>query len=498
MEISVIHWVCLALTILGVIVAGILYAGRQTGAAGFSLAGRKSGPVMIAGAFAGSALGGAATVGTATTAAYDGMVACYFTLGMGLGMILMGLFYARKLRESNLETVPQFLALNFGKSAGPIVSIITCFGIFFACSSSMLPGSHMICSLAGVPPVAAAGILVLLMVAYITFGGQKGSSFSGVLKTAVLWTALLAAACIAVYHYRGGESLWGGLSAMFEEKGVFSKGGTYGFSYIAATVVGTVTAQMYIQGLFSASNARTAARGAYLGALFTIPVGYMACAIGMYMGAHHPEMLATPAQASLVLPAFLLDSALVPQWLGGIALGGIVLCIISSAAVQALAISTMFSRDIVGDLMGVKDDRRIMMTNRIGLAVAAILVAVFCLVNWQGSSLWLNYLSMALRGGGTFLPLTLAIFFGSGICRHVSRRWVLASLVLSTLSALASLPVPQESALVQGMSAALGITAKDIHDMLPVISGLVVSAAVLLPGWLCTALCRRNDDKAAS
>lgn len=495
-EITTTHWICLLLTILVVIVAGILYAGKQTGAAGFSLAGRKSGPVMIAGAFAGSALGGAATVGTATTAAYDGMVAWYFTLGMGIGMILMGLFYARKLRESELETVPQFLGLNYGKIAAPVASVITCCGIFFACSGSVLPGSHMICSLLGVPPVLGACILVLLMVAYITFGGQKGSSFSGVLKVAVLFTALLAATFIALYNYHDGSSVWNGMASMFAEKGVFCKGGMYGFSYIAATVVGTVTAQMYIQGLYSASNAATASRGAYLGALFTIPVGLMACFIGMYMGAHHPEMLETPAKASLVLPMFLLDGAVVPAWVGGIALGGIALCIISSAAVQALSVSTMFSRDIIGDLVGVKSDRAIMLTNRIGMVVVAILVATFCLVNWQGSSLWLNYLSMALRGGGVVFPLTLAIFLKRKTLRsYISARWVVASMIIATLGSLCVLPVPQDAALVNWLAEGSGITPKDIHDMLPVVVGMVLSAVVLVLGLVCTSLDNRRKDR---
>ena len=495
-ELTTTHWICLLLTILVVIVAGILYAGKQTGAAGFSLAGRKSGPLMIAGAFAGSALGGAATVGTATTAAYDGLVAWYFTLGMGIGMVLMGIFYARKLRESELETVPQFLGLNFGRVAAPVASIITCCGIFFACSGSVLPGSHLICSLMGVPPAAGAGILVLLMVAYITFGGQKGSSFSGVLKVAVLFTALLAATAIALYHYHDGGSAWNGMTAMFAEKGVFNKGGMYGFSYIAATVVGTITAQMYIQGLYSASDARTASRGAYLGALFTIPVGLMACFIGMYMGEHHPEMLETPAQASLVMPMFLLDASLVPSWVGGIALGGLALCIISSAAVQALAVSTMFSRDIVGDLFGVKSDRAIMMANRLGMVAVALMVAGFCLWQWQGSSLWLNYLSMALRGGGVVFPLTLAIFLSrSSLSRHFTTSWVLASMVIATLGALAALPVPQDSSLVHWLADSSGITPKDLHDMLPVVVGMLFSGIVLLIGVLCTALRGKREVK---
>ncbi|MDO4954122.1 MAG: hypothetical protein Q4E43_03155, partial [Akkermansia sp.] len=174
---------------------------------------------------------------------------------------------------------------------------------------------------------------------------------------------------------------------------------------------------------------------------------------------------------------------------------GIALCIISSAAVQALSVSTMFSRDIIGDLVGVKSDRAIMLTNRIGMVVVAILVATFCLVNWQGSSLWLNYLSMALRGGGVVFPLTLAIFLKrKTLRRFIPARWVVASMVIATLGALAVLPVPQDAALVEWLADASGITAKDIHDMLPVVAGMVLSALVLLIGLIATAIGNRRKS----
>ena len=78
-----------------------------------------------------------------------------------------------------------------------------------------------------------------------------------------------------------------------------------------------------------------------------------------------------------------------------------------------------------------------------------------------------NYLSMALRGGGIFLPLTLAIFFPE----RLSPRWAIASMLLSTAAATAAAAF--ESA---------------IH---PLFIGLIVSAALILPG-ICKEHTRRN------
>ena len=86
------------------------------------------------------------------------------------------------------------------------------------------------------------------------------------------------------------------------------------------------------------------------------------------------------------------------------------------------------------------------------------LAALFAICFIDSEVLVWNYLSMALRGGGIFLPLTLAIFFPE----RLSPRWAIASMLLSTAAATAAAAF--ESA---------------IH---PLFIGLIVSAALILPG----------------
>lgn len=427
LSMGVIHGVALLLTIVLVIGAGVWCSRGQQGAAGFSLGGRKSGAGLVAGAIISSAVGGGATVGTAQMAFLHGMVAWCFMLGVGLGLLVLGLFFAGPLRRSGLETVPQYLRHHYGRAAEPIVSIISCSGIFFACAGSVLPGVELIHDMFRIPVIPSALLLVLLMTLYVSLGGQRGSGVSGMLKSAVLWSALLLCSLYAAKTLAQED-------APALPEGTFSLvslGWGYTASCLGATAMGIITAQMYIQALFSATDARTARRGALWGALLAVPVGFMSSVVGIYMRVHYPQM-----NPVLALPAFLLHE--VPAWLGGVALGGIVLSIVSSAAVQALAIGTMVSRDLAGELLGIRKEGVLVAINRAVLVLTGLGVAGYCLLHRDASILTWNYLSMALRGCGIFLPLALAVLLGHRVTSRLSARWVSASMVLSALVSLGS------------------------------------------------------------
>ena len=79
-------------------------------------------------------------------------------------------------------------------------------------------------------------------------------------------------------------------------------------------------------------------------------------------------------------------------------------------------------------------------------------------VNRESQILFWNYLSMALRGCGIFIPLTLAIFKP----RMVSSQWAVASMVL-----------PLGASIVAGMIRV---------DVSPIFVGLGTSLLVILLG----------------
>ena len=436
-----------------VIVIGIgLYAARSVNSAeGYSLGGRSAGAAMVAGSIAGTVVGGGATVGTAQLAYTLGLSAWWFTLGSGISFIIMGLIYAKPLRSTALETIPQYLALNYGKSAAKIASVLSSGGMFFAAVSSALPAIQIISSLFKISVLWAAVLLIVLVAAYVFFGGMKTAGVGGILKMAVIWTSLFAAGGSALFLIFDNPALRNGLPA-YPYWSLFGNGVNGAMANLFSLIVGIICTQTYIQAIFSASSPRTASIGAFVAAAIVIPVGLPSAFIGMYMKMTAPDMLPI-----LVLPAYLLGK--VPEWLGGIAMGGIMLSLISSMGGMALGIGTILSRDLIAPFLKLEDGLKQLTVTRLTVVSIMVIAVVFSIANLGSQILVWNYLSMALRGCGIFLPLTIALFRP----KCIEPNWAIASMVLSVLTAVAA--------------TVLGSPVK------PLFLGLGVSLLVLIPGY---------------
>jgi len=425
-ELNYVHLSSLVVTIIIVIGSGIYSARKVKSAEGYSLAGRSSGATLIAGSIAGTVIGGGATVGTAQLAFSLGFTAWWFTLGSGIGFILMGLFYARPLRSTGLETIPQYLVLNYGKMSGPLASVIASIGILFSAVASCLPGILIIAAIFGITPWPAALILMILVAAYVFFGGMKGAGVSGIMKLIIIWITLFVAGATAVIALRDMPNF----AMAFPPQpwfSLFGKGIWAGLGNLFSLIVGILCTQTYIQAIFSASDSRTAAVGAFVAALVVIPVGLPSIAVAMFMHATHPEV-----SPILVLPIYLLQYQ--PAWLGGMGVAGILLSLVGSIGGLALGIGTMVSKDLCYELLHITTNKTVLWVNRITVLFVIFIASLIAIVNLNSQVLGWNYMSMALRGAGVFLPLTLAIFAPG----RLTPGWAISSMVLSTVSAIIS------------------------------------------------------------
>ena len=424
LSITFTHFFSLAAT-LALIVAVTIWSTRSVkSAVGFSLCGRSSGSLMIAGGISGTCIGGSATIGTAQLAFSYGLAAWWFTLGVGIGLIAMAVFYARPLRRSGLETLPQYLGTRYGRRAEVLTSVVSSLGILFSAVASALSGIAMIGLLFGLTAWESAAAVFVLVAAIVFVGGLKGAGVSGLLKMAILWTALLAAgiiACIDLARMPDFATVF----PAFPWFSMIGRGVPQALASLGSLIVGMICTQTYIQAIYSASDSRVAVTGTLTAAAFAIPIGLPSVAIGMYMHAAHPDI-----GPILALPMYLL--LYVPQWLGGIGLAGILFSVVGSIAGLALGIGTMIANDIGRDLLGIRDDRRVLLINRAAvLAVTALAIAI-ALGNADSFVLDWNYLSMTLRGAGIFLPMSLAIFWPG----RLSANWAAISMAASTLVAI--------------------------------------------------------------
>lgn len=403
MHLSITQIAALVLTLVVTLLPGIWAARRIKSADDYNVGGRSAGACLVAGSIIGTIIGGAATVGTAQLGFKLGLTAWWFTLGSGLALLIMAAFYAVPLRKSGLTTVSEFLVVNYGKPAGWLASISASAGIFFSIVASTLTALHLVAAIFNVSLSIAAGIILGGVMGLVLFGGLSGSGMAGLLKIGFIFISIFVGGFFA-FDDMGGMA---GITARFDAYpwfSLFGRGVEDGLFSLGSMLVGVISTQTYVQALFSAKDSKTAAAGCITAALIVIPVGLPSVMIGMFMQANHPEINSIDA-----LPLYLLNY--LPDWLGGIGLGAVLLSAMGSIAGLSLGIGTMISRDIIKNLWHNATTVNLLWVSRISVLLVSCGAMTFVFQHLDSSVLEWNYLSMALRGSGIFLPLTFAVFF---------------------------------------------------------------------------------------
>lgn len=403
MKLSMVHLVSLVLTLILTMLPGIIASRRIKSADDYNVGGRSAGVGIVAGSIIGTIVGGAATVGTAQLGFKLGLTAWWFTLGSGIALLIMAAFYAKPLRASGLTTVAEFLVTNYGKPAGWLATVSSCAGIFFSIVASTLTALHLVAGIFGVNLYISALLILLITAGFVFLGGISGSGMAGIIKIILIFASIFVGGVLA-YGKLGGSA---GLTAALPAQpwfSLFGRGVEDGLFSLCSMIVGVISTQTYVQALFSAKDSKTAAVGCVTAACIVIPVGLPSVMIGMFMHINHPQINSIDA-----LPLYL--STYLPDWLGGIGLAALLLSALGSIAGLALGIGTMISRDIISKLWRSATAVNLLWASRFSVLLAAAAAIVFVFFHLDSSVLEWNYLSMALRGSGIFLPLTFCVFF---------------------------------------------------------------------------------------
>jgi SSS family solute:Na+ symporter len=353
----------------------------------------------------GTLVGGASTIGTVQMAYDSGLSAWIFTLGSGIACFLLGLFFARALRQRGTVTVSEYLGLEFGRSFQGYSSIFTSLGMFVHVVGQFLGSMAILQSIFGFSVWFSVVITFFLMAVFVALGGVSGAGLIGRFKFFMLYGMLLVSAGLALSEARGLSHLLGRLPEDQNILHLFSYGTGRGIIDLGSMIVGVMSTQIYLQAIFSAKDVRAARNGAFLSAAVIPPVGVMGILIGLYLRVYHPELAGESAQA---LPFFL--NTYFPPWLAAFFSAGLLLVVLGTGAGLILGVTTNVDVDFLGPVFGDIDPRKRLLRLRILSLVILSLSLILVLTGLDSTILQWSYLSMGLRGSAIFVGLCIAVF----------------------------------------------------------------------------------------
>lgn len=460
-----IHLIGVTLTV-GLLLWVSWLSGRKVKDARSFMTGSGSGSWMVGGALLGTLAGGQSTIGTAQLAFSFGLSAWWFTLGAGLGTLVLGLVYGAPLRRSGCTTLLEVVGHEYGRRAETVGSVLCLLGIFISIVAQVLSSAAMISSFFGIGMMAAAVVGALLIMLFVLFGGIRSAGASGLVKLVLLYLSSIVAG-VVVWHVAGGlGGLYDGLdtirrtptlaplSGLTDAESIHqrygsmvARGALKDLGGCLSLVLGVVSTQTYAQCIWSARTDGHARRGSLICALCIPVIGAACTLVGIYMRGHYvttdelqamqqageqlPAGLGVIGNSAQAFPAFILRH--LPSWLGGIMLGTLLVNIIGCGSGLSLGAATILVRDVYSNVFGRLSARlsQLLLTRLtiVGLLLAAVVAAL----SMHGSFINdLGFLSLGLRAVAILFPLSLALWLPG----RVRAQAVVASMVLGTAAML--------------------------------------------------------------
>ena len=466
---TTVHIIGIILTVSLLLAVSILSGRKVKDAKAFTTGGRSS-SWMVCGAILGTLVGGQSTIGTAQLAFSFGLSAWWFTIGAALGALVLGLVYAAPLRRSGCSTLMEIVRQQYGRRAETVGSILFLVGIFISITSQLLSSSAMISSLFGASTTLALAIGAVLIAAMVLSGGIKSAGAGGIVKLVLLYISSIAAG-VAVWKIGNGlTGIRESIAAIYDSPqlaamndiacaedihrryGTFlARGPLKDLGGCLSLTLGVVCTQTYAQGIWSAATTRKAKRGAvYCAALIPL-IGAACTLVGMYMrghyvtaselaamqaaGEHLPDGIGVMENSLQAFPTFIL--AHLPAWLGGIALGAMLINILGCGSGLVLGAATILTRDVYGNILtALRRTPRVSLLAQTRLSIVLLLLLALVMGHFMQRSFIndLGFLSLGLRAAALLLPLSCALWLQG----RFKPQAVTASMIAGTVAMLAA------------------------------------------------------------
>ncbi|HHZ01729.1 MAG TPA: sodium:solute symporter family protein [Tissierellia bacterium] len=392
------------LTLSLIIFIGI-YSGRKVkDAKDFSGGGRSAGWTLVSGTIIGTLVGGSSTIGTAQLAFTNGLSAWWFTIGAGIGCLLLGTVFTKALRKSSCETIQEIITVEYGRTSGVITSVLASFGIMLNIVAQILAANSLLSSMFGLSPEVSAIISVVLMACYVIFGGVLSTGILGVIKLLLIYISVIFSAIIAFKLAGGINEIYNSLPHdkyfNFFSRGIGVDGGAF-----MSVVLGVLSTQTYVQAVLSGKSDKESIKGALISSLLIPPIGIGGILVGYYMRINYPTIASGQA-----FPLFIINY--MPSFIGGGILATLLIALLGTGSGMALGFATIITKDIYKKYINKNaSSREELLVTRIVILLSLLVSAMFTLGNLKSAVLKWGFMSMGLRAAVLLIPMISALFF---------------------------------------------------------------------------------------
>lgn len=366
----------------------------------FTRAGGSLGKIQAGFSMAATEFGGSSLIGAMALCYTIGIAGAWWDWSAVPALILLGLFFASKIKLPNMVTITDFFELRYNFPTKLMASLMHILAIATQISAQFTVSAVALSGIFGVPKWVGILISVVFAVFYTTSGGLLSVVSTDVVQFIMIIGSILIAMPIALSHAGG----FSGLAAALPE-------GFLSFGNIEpATVISWclfcfftyATSQHYIQRVFASKDKSTAKFAfVFTGGMYII-YGLMISIIGVCIVVLLPNLSDPNMGYTMLIKNFM------PAGVAGIILGGIFAASMSTADSMILAASTLFVNDIYTPLLA-KDssEKKKLFTIRVVTFIICIFSVIIAL--FMNNIVELMYLGGLFYSTSVFFPLIIGL-----------------------------------------------------------------------------------------
>ncbi len=349
-------------------VIGIGLAGRRRHLRfdEYMTAGRKYSTPFITGSLLATIIGGSATIGLAGLGFSKGLSGTWWLLVGTIGLVVLGLFFAAKVRNFGFYTLPQIIEKHYGRKvslAASIVIVLAWTGV----TAAQIIAAGKILSVLGIGSAEIWMVaFTLIFVGYAVTGGQYSIIRTDILDVVIIFAGIFCGLGFLLVSSGGFNGLAAALPA---DKLAFPLSNAFGIKDLLTYLL--VVGLTYVVGpdlygrLFCARDGKTARKAALWAALLTVPLAFAIALIGMGAFALFPDIKAEQAFPKLI-------TGMLPTLAAGLVLAALVSAIMSSAVATLWSSSTILSVNILGFFNKTQVEKKSLFLSRLSVVIIGL------------------------------------------------------------------------------------------------------------------------------
>ena len=343
--------VIIAAYLLSMLLFGWWGRRRTQGSSDYLLAGRRLGPLLYTGTMSAVVLGGAATVGGVGLGYVHGISGMWLVIAIGVGVLVLSLFFAPVLQRLKIYTVSQMLTLRYGSEATQVSSIVMLAYTLMLAATSTGAYASIFVVLFGWDRWLAIVVGGAIVLAYSVIGGMWSITLADMAQFLIMTLGMFVLMLPISLSQAGGlGSMQERLSAEFFDIG--GMGLQSIITYFVIYTLGLLIGQDIWQRVFTARSPEVARWGGTAAGVYVILYGVAGALIGMAAAVVLPGIeVKDDVFASVALQ-------MLPVGLGGLALAAAVAAMMSTASGALIAAATVARADVIPLVRGILAGRR--------------------------------------------------------------------------------------------------------------------------------------------